>query len=72
MHPLEQAVHPPKRFSIKMEYPFQRRRGLHIVRGDFFMLRRKSRLSLIASRLLSKPKRLLRFGLRNEITVLFY
>ena len=22
MHPLEQAVHPPKRFSIKMEYPF--------------------------------------------------
>ena len=56
LHPL--CTHPPleARNAELYEYwcPNARRRGLHIVRDDFFMLRSKSHLSLISSLLLPK------------------
>ena len=52
---------------IRILLPLPRRRGLHIVRDDFFMLRSKSHLSLIPSLLLSKTKPHGRFMPRRQL-----
>jgi len=55
MHPLEQAVHPPKRFSIKMEYPFHVGAS-SVSLAPIFYASQKKRSALTPLLLLSKPK----------------